>query len=108
MNTLKCVHSFRGSICKRHDDEPVVQNGLAVTPSEMMRLTNEGYSITSRNAMLLDAIDPADRDMYVPIQYRRGFDISDLSNHAADIRSKLKDAVKKYDKGEIKDVSPKQ
>lgn len=104
MDSLKCRYGFKGSVCRRRDDEPVVQNGLAVTPGEMMRLTREGFSITSRNSMLLDAMDPADRDMYVPLQYRRGFDISDLSNHAQDVRLKLKDAVDKYDRGEIQAV----
>lgn len=108
MNTLKCQYGFSGSVCRRRDDEPVVQNGLAVTPGEMMRLTREGYSITSRNAMMLDAVDPADRDYYVPIQYRRGFDISDLSNHAAEVRDKLRSAVDKFDKGEIAEASPRK
>ena len=99
---VKC--HFLASRPRRRSDEPVVQNGLALTPSEMLDLTRKGFSITSQNLRMLQSADPADKDFYVPLQYRRGMDISDLSNYQWDVRNKLRDAVSKYDKGEIKDV----
>lgn len=99
---------FRTSVCKRHDDEMVVQNGLSLTPSQMMDLTKQGFSISSQNLRYLDAIDPADHDFYIPLQYRRGVDMADLSVASQEMKSKLRKAIDKYDKGEIQDVSRKE
>lgn len=101
-------HKFRSSVCRRHDDEPVVQNGLTVTPSEMLDLTRQGMSITSMNLRLLEAVDPADKDFYVPLQYRRGIDIADISEHSQEVRQKLKKAMKDFDEGKIQSVEPQK
>lgn len=103
MKNKVLFHSIRA---RRHDDEPVVQNDLAVTPSQMMELTQKGYSITSQNLRMLDAIDPADKDFYVPLQYRRGIDIADISEASQEVRKKMKKAVKDYDDGKIPSAKP--
>lgn len=101
-NNIK-FHAIRA---RRHDDEPVVQNDLAVTPAQMMELTSQGYSITSQNLRMLAAIDPADKDFYIPLQYRRGVDIADLSEASHEVRKKMKKAIKEYDEGKIPSAKP--
>lgn len=101
-NRIK-FHSIRA---RRHDDEPVVQNDLAVTPAQMMELTNKGFSITGQNLRMLEAADPADKDFYVPLQYRRGVDIADISEASQEVRKKMKKAVKDYDDGKIPSAKP--
>ena len=101
---MKNKIKFHPCICERSVDDEVVQNGLAVTPSEMMRLTREGYSISSQNLRMLEA-EAADTDFYVPLQYRRGMDISDLSEAAAAVRGRLKKTVEDFDSGKIQEVS---
>lgn len=104
---MKNSIKFNACVCRRHSDEPVVQNDLAVTPSQMMELTNKGYSITGQNLRLLEATDPADSDFYIPLEYRRHTDLADLYEHSQEVRTKLKKSVKDYDDGKIKDVRPK-
>lgn len=79
-------------------------NGLSITPGQMLELTNQGYPISSQNLKYLDNIDPADKDFYIPLQYRRGIDIADLSEHSQEVRAKLKKAVQDYDDGRITSV----
>lgn len=96
---------FCTSVCRRRPDEDVVMNGLSITPGQMLELTNQGYPISSQNLKYLDNIDPADKDFYIPLQYRRGVDIADLSEHSQEVRAKLKKAVQDYDDGRISPVN---
>ena len=60
----------------RSENDPIVQNGLSVTPAEMMQLTKAGFAIGAQNArMLAEVKSMAVGD--VPLEYRRGFDMAD-------------------------------
>lgn len=102
---MKNPIKFHPCVCKRRPDEPVVQNGLAVTPAQMMELTQSGFSISAQNLNALEAADPSDKDFYVPVQYRRGSDLADVYEAAQEVRRKVKKAVQKVDSGEIADLS---
>lgn len=59
----------------RTDNDPIVQNGLALTPARMLELTNQGFSISSQNArMLREVREDVFSRMDVLPEYRRGFD----------------------------------
>lgn len=101
MEALKSFKSFNFSCASLGEFEPRTQNGLGLTPAKMLELTNAGFSISARNQSLLDAVDPADKDFYVPLQYRRGFDINDAFEHSRNVRKNVKSLFEKVDKGEI-------
>lgn len=74
---------------KLHDNEQVVQNGLAVTPSQMLELTNRGIPISPSNLGLefIEGVSPS--DFSVGMEYQRGVDIADMWEHRQSMRKKL-------------------
>lgn len=67
------------------------QRGLAVTPSEMMRLADQGIPIASN----MDATQFYDGDdspnISLPREFERGYDAIDAYNDEMDARAKLSD-----------------
>lgn len=85
------------SICERGEHEPVVQNGLAITPAKMLELQNMGFSISSQNARMLDDVRPDDmRHMNVPMEYRRNFDIADAFQSHMEFNKKVHKAIDEF------------
>lgn len=74
----------------RHSDEQVVQNGLAVTPSQMMELASQGIPISPNNLGLGFEEGVSDLDFTPPLQYQRGIDIGDLYEAREDSKAKIK------------------
>lgn len=74
----------------RHGDDVFVQNGLAVTPSQMLEMAADGVPISSVNAeFMYDDGQRTPPDVPV-LDRQRGVDLGDLWEHQQDIRYKMK------------------
>ena len=72
----------------KENDTPV-QNGLAVTPSQMLEMTNQGIPITPSNLGLTYQEGVGKLDFEPPMEYRRGVDITDMWEHREDFKGKM-------------------
>lgn len=74
-------------------DTPVkhVQEGLALTPSEMLTMSQSGVPISSQ-MLSADAFNPGHEgsEPSVPYELRRGVDISDVAYYQQQTRAKVK------------------
>lgn len=71
-------------------DEPIVQNGLAVTPRNMLDMSNNGIPITPNNLALQYNEGVSKLDFDVPMDYQRGVDICDMWEHREDFKNRMK------------------
>lgn len=80
----------------RCENDPIVQNGLALTPARMLELNNQGFSISAQNSRILQEIKAGDFGrMDVLPEYRRGFDpLADGYQLQQEIHSKARHAIK--------------
>lgn len=83
----------RHSAPKRQEYEPIVQNGLAITPAEMMNLTNRGIPISPQNLGLVYDEGVSELDFTPPAEYTRGVEINDLWELRQQTRKKAKTAI---------------
>lgn len=68
---------FISTKCKRSKEDIPVQNGLALTPTEMMRLAQKGVPISAQNEQnFFDGVDNPTWD--VAPEKMRGVDPADL------------------------------
>lgn len=72
------------------DKEPIVQNGLAVTPRQMMELTQRGIPITPANLGLQYKEGVNSLDFDVPMEHQRGIDMADMWMHRQSMKKRLK------------------
>lgn len=80
---------------KRHDDEEIVRNGLSLTPSQMLEMTQKGVPIAARNlSAIVDNV--SDNDFDISPEYRRGVDISELYEAHEDARKKARGVLKRH------------
>ena len=87
---------FRPSVAIARDDEDVVQNNLAVTPSKMLELMNEGIAVSAGNQSLLKSQDVGDSDWTIPVERQRGIDpLADGWTIMMDIKDKIRHGAKK-------------
>lgn len=86
---------------RRKDYERVVQNGLAVTPSDMQVLAAKGIPVSPQNLGLGYQDGVSKLDFQPPIEYTRGVDINDLW----EARQQVKDKVRRA-KGKLTEVQP--
>lgn len=80
------------STTERVENDPIVQNGLALTPAKMLELTNQGFSISAQNNRFLQAVPAAPFACFdVPLEFRRGVDpLADGYQAQQEVRSKIK------------------
>lgn len=77
--------------CKRHLGETIVQNGLAVTPSDVLRMAEQGIPASAQmNSQMIDGHSGSDWN--VPLEERRGVDIAQMWQESRDIRAKFRKA----------------
>lgn len=77
--------------CRRKKGETVVQNGLAVTPSDVLRMAESGIPASAQmNAQMIDGHTGSDWN--IPIEERRGVDIATLWQESHNIREKFRKA----------------
>lgn len=90
MKRSKIVHCS----CKRKVGEQVVQNGLAMTPSDVLRAAESGTPVSS----LMTASNFSDghfgSDWDIPLEDRRGIDMGHLYQEQMESRSKMRKAHK--------------
>lgn len=90
--------------CKRRTGEKPVQNGLALTPSDILRMAEQGIPASSaNNPNLIDG--STENNWEVPLEERRGIDMADLWNERQNIKRKFMDAHKKAQPVEVKPVT---
>lgn len=80
--------------CKRQIGEPIVQNGLALTPSDVLRAAEAGTPVSS----LMQASNFSDghtgSNWDIPLEDRRGIDIGHIYQEQMESRSKMRKAHK--------------
>lgn len=76
--------------CVRHDGEQDVQSGLAMTPSQVMKMAEKGLPITTRNLGITYDEGYSQLDFDPPLEHRRGVDIGDLFEARMDSKAKLR------------------
>lgn len=86
---------FKASTAIRKENEEVVQNGLAVTPSMSLELTQQGLSISSMNTINSHKFaGDADKDWSVPVEFQRGMDVlADGYQQQQTARNKIRKVV---------------
>lgn len=75
--------------CKVSELDKPVQNGLAVTPAQMLEMTNNGIPITPANLGLQYEEGVSKLDFEPPLEYQRGVDMTDMWNHRQNMKKKL-------------------
>lgn len=100
----KSHRPHRGVSCKRSEEEPIVQNGLAVTPSQMQELSLRGVAVSAQNAALAINDGAGKYDYHVPLEYTRGFDAADAYCAEQEARAKFRNVRRRLDKGELQPV----
>lgn len=94
--TRKSYLPFRPSVALCLESDIVVQNNLAVTPSSMVDMMNNGISISSQNMAFQASFDAHDMDMSVPLEFERGTCLGDLYQAQQDVRSKFRKHLKEH------------
>lgn len=90
-------NGFHISTSFRRDDEQVVQNGLAITPSEVESMVKRGIPVSTQSNALLKAQDYGDKDWDVPLGFRRGEDpLADGYQKAKDVHERLHKAIDEH------------
>ena len=77
----------------KYNENLKVVGGLAVTPSQMLDLTQRGIAISSSNNMQYNE-GSEDPSFDLPIDARRGVDVNDVWDAQANARRKLINANK--------------
>lgn len=79
--------------CKRAKGEMVVQNGLAVTPSQAMALAKQGLPSNGLNASLFTE-GHTGSDFELALDERRGVDVATIWQETQNLKSKFRNAHK--------------
>lgn len=82
--------SVRFAHARRKTFEMKVQNGLSLTPAEMMKLAKEGMPIAAASPLQESFDNTPQGDFFVPLETRRGIDIADLYAAQQDSKNKLR------------------
>lgn len=98
---LKLHRTFRPARTCRHENDPVVQNGLAVTPSQMADLASRGIPISTQNAASFTSNDVGRFDFDVPMEHTRGIDMAEMWQKREDVKSKFRETKRKLKSGEL-------
>ena len=92
---------FRPAVALRREDEPVVKNGLALTPAAMVEMMNQGMPISAQGYSIKDESIAQANDFFVPAEYTRGFDMVDGWNFRQEVHEKLRRVRKDVKSGKI-------
>lgn len=77
---------------ERQENDPIVQNGLGITPAQMQELMRQGLAIGSRNAFLMQEVSsPAVGDC--PAEFTRHWDMADGYQAMKDVHEKARATV---------------
>lgn len=87
-------HNRKFASPKRMEGESVVQNNLAVTPSQMYEMTKNGQPISTQmlnENLFFDGVPNPSWDL--PMDLRRGVDVVDCWNASKDAKNKAKQGL---------------
>ena len=76
--------------CRYGEFEDPVQNGLAITPAQMLDLTNRGIPVSPSNLGLEYDDGYSELEFDVPSEHVRGIDMADLWEQREDMRDKMR------------------
>lgn len=96
--------SLRPAVALRHDDEPVVRNGLAISPAEMMEMMKKGQPISAQGYSLKEESITMRNDFEVPLEHTRGFDLVDGWNKMKEVQGKVRKARKAVQDGTLQTI----
>lgn len=85
---------------KRAKSDVTVQPGLAMTPSQMQRLSERGIPVSSQNLEGMFYDGDARPSWDVPLDQQRGVDVATMWQRRKDIAAKLRNAPSKESKPE--------
>lgn len=91
MSKIKSNRRFAS--CKRHSGEMIVQNGLAVTPSQVMSLAKQGLPSNGLNASMFTE-GHTGSDFSLALDERRGVDVATIWQETQNLKSKFRNAHK--------------
>ena len=91
---MKGIGKLSTSSPKRKPDELKVTNGLAVTPSQMMKLARQGVPITAQNEQNFYDGD-TNASWSIAPEKLRGVDPADLWTASMTARKKIRSATRK-------------
>lgn len=80
--------------CNRCDGEPVVREGLAMSPSDVAAMTARGMPVNQKNLSLFQDGEP-NPSPYVTSERRRGVDVAELWEEHQRILKKARSAARK-------------
>lgn len=86
---------------RRKKDEPIVKNGLAITPAAMVELMQQGSPISAQAYSIKQETPSQANDFFVPAEHQRHFDMVDGWNARLDAQEKVRGIKKKIARGEI-------
>lgn len=86
---------------RRKKDEPIVKNGLAITPAAMMEMMQQGMPISAQGYSLKEETLAQSNDFFVPAEHQRHFDMVDAWNAKLDVQEKVRTVRRKVKSGEI-------
>lgn len=87
---MRTYRPLRTCKCVRRGDDIAPQNGLAVTPSQMLEMAEAGIPISSVTAESLYDDGKRTLDFEPPLDRIRGVDLCDLWENDQDIRHKMR------------------
>lgn len=90
----------------RKEDDPIVQNGLSITPAQMLELTHRGFAISAQNSRMLRDVSSQNVGE-VPLEYTRHFDMADGYQVMREVHSKARKAVDGLRNGDISPLDTK-
>lgn len=78
--------------CKRRRGEAVVQNGLAVTPAQVLRMAESGLPVTAQlQYQMVEGHNGSDWSL--GIEERRGIDMAQIWQESKSARKRLKNGA---------------
>lgn len=80
---------------KRNDYELPVQDGLAITPAQMMELTQKGIPVSARTLGAQFYDGALSNDFDVDIVYKRGVDIAEVDAFQYQSKERVRTGLKK-------------
>lgn len=89
-----CKHGKRLSICRRHEDEAVVRDGLSYSPADMSRLTERGMPVNGLNTQQAFIEGEQNPSWIVDAERSRYVDVCDLWEQHMNMRDKARSAAR--------------
>ena len=94
---MKNINIRHFSRPRRRESEPVVQNDLSYTPSQMMEMAEKGIAVSNQSIAaenFFDGVPVSQSTFELPLEQRRGVDVADCWQAETSIKKKAKNGLK--------------